>query len=137
MRSTSIALMLTIIVLLGDGLVAQTSTSSPGPTAASYSTPSGKYQASAELADSAAPADTEGAEGVNYLYSGPFASFVGGIEWGGYSSQTLATNGFLSASLRSGFIDLTHKSKSPLAAALWTRIRLLSAPQASSNGISF
>jgi hypothetical protein len=69
------------------------------------------------------------------------------VEWSGYSSETLTTNGFLSGYWRSRFFfsdgnsskTATDPSKatSPFAAALWGRIRLLSAPQASANGISF
>lgn len=73
-------------------------------------------------------------------YSGMFATFIGGVEWAGYSSQAINTNGFLSASMRSGYLPIGSSAasgQSALGAALWTRIRLLSAPQPSAQGVSF
>jgi hypothetical protein len=58
-----------------------------------------------------------------FAYSDFTATFVGGVEESGFSSQGLNTNGFLSAYARSPFYNGRLHS-----AAVWGRVRLLSGP---------
>lgn len=60
-----------------------------------------------------------------FAYSGVIADFVGGVEQGGYSSQSSNTNGFLSAFFRSPYFNFPNHTQ---ATSLWGRIRLLSGP---------
>ncbi len=81
-----------------------------------------------------------GCQNSYWYYSCGFSTYIGGVEWSGFSSETPTTNGFLSGYWRSRFFlsnNDSSKATSPLGAALWGRVRLLSAPQASANGISF
>ncbi len=85
-----------------------------------------------------------GCQNSYYYYSCGFTSWIGGVEWSGYSSQTMTTNGFLSFSGRTRYVwshqkVSTNPAESPSAfgVALWLRVRLLSAPTPSANGVSF
>jgi hypothetical protein len=88
----------------GNGVVAQLITSPPGTFPIEYALQSKEAK-------------------PKYAYSDFTASFVGGVEESGFSSQGLNTNGFLSA-----YAQSEYYGKGPVSAALWGRIRLLSGP---------
>jgi hypothetical protein len=66
------------------------------------------------------------------LDNGFYQSYIGGVEQSGYSSEITNTNAFLSAYLRSGY---TSSDTAKPGVALWGRVRLLSAPQPSTQNI--
>jgi hypothetical protein len=68
---------------------------------------------------------------TKFAYSQFAASFIGGVEQSGFSSQSSSTTAFLSAFFRSHY--LLNKDVSP---SLWGRVRLLGGPLPSSANIA-
>jgi len=78
-------------------------------------------------------------KGLGLAYSGFFGTVIAGFEQSGYSSEITNTNFFLSAYFRSTYLiskkHLEGNSTSQFGAALWGRVRLLSAPAPSTQNI--